>query len=350
VEKLAMKLSNSIGWCDCSANAVIGCSKVSPGCLNCYAQHDTPARVLRSKGIETWGPKGQRHPVAGFAAKLRRLNKRPWICDKCKRCFDNNECHSPCCQKNNCTRQLRRIRCFADSNSDWLDDRWPVETRVEFLDAIRLAPNVDTLLLTKRPENFKERMNLASAWACLCKEEHAFKNSDLCYWLIDWQRGKPPPNVLLGVSAETQEYADKRIPELLTISAAKRFVSLEPLLGPVELFGTAFETKAPFDIPKYGLVRKREMSPQGEVVELRQHPKQLDWVIVGGESGKNARPCNVEWIRSIVKQCKAAGVPCWVKQLGAFPQMGPDDSQIIQHPKGSALYEWPADLQVRETP
>jgi protein gp37 len=81
-----MKIENNIGWCDETGNKVTGCDKVSPGCKNCYAEKGTRARVLRAMGIETWGPKGKRHPVADFSKKVRRLNKL-CVCDKCHNAY-----------------------------------------------------------------------------------------------------------------------------------------------------------------------------------------------------------------------------------------------------------------------
>ena len=299
-----MKFESNIGWCDVTANAVIGCSKVSPGCVNCYALNDTPARILRAKGIETWGPKGVRHFVAGFAEKVRRMNKL-CICDRCREvqavCREvqavkwlNDRCRAeyPQGQANEnrrCVGITRRIRCFADSNSDWLDDRWPVETLAAFLQAIHDAPNVDFLLLTKRPENWRGRVTNAA--------EHLINQGSTDGWLINWMMtnfNSPPKNVWLGVSAENQEYADRRIPELLKIPAAVRFVSAEPLLGPIN-----------FD-PHW-------LGAGGRTGDNYQQP-QIHWIVVGGESGKNRRYCSALWITAIADQCNAFGVPVWVKQ------------------------------------
>ena len=272
-----MKLESNIGWCDATiGGAVIGCTKISPGCANCYAANDTPARVLRAGGVETWGPSGVRHPVAGFAAKVRGLNKL-CICNECHEALQIN-----CLTTNHACESYpagmldgtpRRIRLFADSNSDWLDGQWPVETLAAFLKVIHDAPNVDFLLLTKRPESFFQR--LEAVW-----KHNIGQHQDFCDWLRFWgMDGKPLKNIWIGVSAENQKCADERIPDLLSIPAAVRFVSAEPLLSPIRL------TLA-----------------------------NIDWLIVGGESGKNRRACAVEWITDIADQCQAANVPVWVKQ------------------------------------
>jgi protein gp37 len=127
----------------------------------------------------------------------------------------------------------------------------------------------------------------------------------------------PLPNVWIGTSVEDQPRADERISELLQVPAALRFLSCEPLLGPIDL----------------GLKR---LGDRG-----------IDWVIGGGES--NGRPCDVAWIRSIVDQCKSAGVPVFVKQLGSDPRHGLERLDL-RHSHGGDPSEWPEDLRVREMP
>ena len=259
-----MKLENSIGWCDVTGNKVIGCDKVSPGCKNCYAEVGTVARVMRHRAVnpvETWGPHGTRIAVADFTAKLRRLNKL-CICDGCHETYPVEWLSRP---NTHCTNLagdfcgiFRRIRFFADSNSDWLDDKWPVETFVEFLREIHSAPNVDVILLTKRIENWNPKDSL-------------------------------PPNVWPGVSVENQAMADQRIRAVLEIPAAVRLLSVEPLLEGIDL--------------SLGLLNTTRLDLTG-----------IDWVIVGGESGPARRDCGVEAIVSVAEQCVAARVPVYVKQ------------------------------------
>lgn len=273
-----MKIENNIGWCDATTNAVIGCDKVSPGCKNCYAEAGTRARVLRAQGRETWGPKGERVPV-NFEPVFRRLNKL-CVCDKCHEGFKllgeiavSNVDHA-----RTCGGDVRRPRLFADSNSDWLDPKWPVETLARFLDAIRLAPNVDVLLLTKRIELFKQRMAFA-----LGDAKELRWGAQLVSWLEKWLAGTPPPNLWLGISVE-DNLRCIRIPILRGTPAAVRFISFEPLLE---------------DLPKLTL-------------------DGIGWAIVGGESGKNRRDCGVAAIESVVAQCAAAGVPVYCKQDSAM--------------------------------
>lgn len=180
--------------------------------------------------------------------------------------------------------------------------------------------------------------------------------------LLTW----PLPNVWLGTSVEDQRWADVRIPELLATPAAVRFVSCEPLLGPLDLEWCAGIN---------AIARDWAGGPGGGTGA--PHPL-LNWVIVGGESGPGAGPCDVAWVRSVVSQCRAAGVAVFVKQLGAKPRnwcvaagldLGYDflpdfcdrwDSgegahcgdrcSLLKSRKGGDMTEWPEDLKVREFP
>lgn len=181
------------------------------------------------------------------------------------------------------------------------------------------------------------------------------------------ERPWPLPNVYLGVSVEDQKTADERIPLLLQCPAAIRWVSAEPLLGPVDLAHLLHHEFQPGN-PEHGHHRQcSAIAPDnlrhcGYPPEAHPMPG-IDWVVVGGESGPGARPCNVEWIRSIVGQCKGAWVPVFVKQLGGFPRVamnqtdfartvhvGPDLFADLRSSKGADPSEWPEDLRVREMP
>lgn len=154
----------------------------------------------------------------------------------------------------------------------------------------------------------------------------------------------PPPNVLMGVSVEDQKRADERIPELLATKAAVRFVSYEPGLGPVD----ARQYLEPAE--EHGI--DPETWRVGACIGVRPA---LDWLICGGESGPNARKFNVPWARSLVEQCRAAGVACFVKQLGSVAidpgrSAFSHDPLILKSRKGGDPSEWPEELRVREFP
>lgn len=186
--------------------------------------------------------------------------------------------------------------------------------RLRLCSLIEQTPWLDWLLLTKRPENVLKLV----PWGCSGDAKH----------LRPW-----PSNVWLGVTAEDQRRADERIPILLSIPARVRFVSYEPALGLVD-FSEALKS------------RTRAVHDPG-----------VDWIIVGGESGSKARPFDLAWARSTVRQCHAAGVACFVKQMGSNTVRGPSgapddggDRFEWADPKGGDPSEWPEDLRVREFP
>jgi hypothetical protein len=166
--------------------------------------------------------------------------------------------------------------------------------------------------------------------------------------------GWPLPNVWLGTSVEDQQRADERIPHLLRCPAAVRWLSCEPLLGPVDLA----------HVLGGGYVTIRN----GETLPAAVNNQPLNWIVAGGESGNGARPCDLAWIRSITRQCQDARVPVFVKQLGAQPyyiepcppgQEGADIEGVpdsctadlyTPDPKGGNPDYWPADLRVRQMP
>lgn len=152
------------------------------------------------------------------------------------------------------------------------------EWRTEAYDIMQKTPHLTYLLLTKRAENIASRWGGAQSLA---------------------------KNIWLGVTTENQEQMCERVPTLLETPATKKFVSIEPMLGPVSL-------RIPIVV--------------------------LDWVIVGAESGPDRRPCKIEWVRSIVEQCKEAGVPVFVKQLHIDGKVSSD------------INEWPEDLRIQEFP
>lgn len=271
-----------IEWCDKTFNPWIGCTKVSPGCAHCYAE----ARDLRFEGGIHWGKGATRRRTSA----ANRRDPLKWNADarKARETYDAEPTYFHLGEP-----PPRRPRVFCASLADWLDDEVPIEWLADLLRLIRRTPNLDWLLLTKRPQNWKTRLD-----AVVCSEP--MRDPDDCFpdsprtlsdWIIDWYNDEPPQNVWWGTTIEDQQRADERIPQLLAIPARVRFLSCEPLLGPVDL----------------GLIR----SPAGG----RGY---FDWVICGGESGANARPMRLEWARGLRDQCRAAGVPFFFKQWGEY--------------------------------
>lgn len=333
-----MSENTKIEWCDHSWSPWRGCTKVSAGCANCYAE------TLSKRNPAVLGQWGKGKP---------RVLAKNWR-DPVK--WDRAAALREAFLEGQGGNKVFPSLC------DWLDDEVPIEWLARFIGLIYDTPNLTWLLLTKRPELWRERINRAIAVWCDC--EWSTEMGDYRNWLTKWvYHGIAPPNVWVGTSVEDQANADRRIPALLRIPAAGRFLSLEPLLGPVDIRL----------VPD--LMKSFNSSPHGWHNWLRQR---IQWAIIGGESGHGARPCNVEWVRALVRQGKAAGVPTFVKQLGARPILNPcrqhhfdwrhntsnaerpDDKLFtedgehwrirLNHPKGGDPAEWRDDLRVREFP
>lgn len=294
-----MSEKTKIQWCDHTFNPWIGCTKVSPGCTMCYAEVSTPSRV---RGIE-WG-----------AGKTRqRTSPANW--------------KEPLRWNKAAAGKAIRPRVFCASLSDWLDDEVPIEWLADLIRLIYDTPHLDWLLLTKRPENFFSRMR--AAWDV--GVDHGAADA----WLWNWMMSKTAPaNVWIGTTAEDQLRADQRLPELIKIPAVVRFVSVEPMLGVIDFTSHFLRARGG-----------------------------LHWAIFGGESGRNARHCDVGWIRSAGTQCRIYHVAPFVKQLGANATIAPQGYDPvsgalrspmpmfgIKDPKGGEPSEWPEDLRVREFP
>jgi protein gp37 len=260
-------------------------------------------------------------------------------------------------------RKPRRV--FVNSMSDLFHEGVPFDYIDRVFAVMALTPRHTYQVLTKRPERMAEYLIDSRDMLGNKTDERVSMEAEN----VGGDRDKPLPwplaNVWLGTSTENQRAADERIPHLLKCPAAVRFLSCEPLLGPIDLKPWLGFLPLPSDAARY--------------LERMSGVPRLHWVIVGGESGPGARPCNVEWVRSIVGQCGAAGVACFVKQLGSVPTMdaavwkamsdigpvplldhrgaklGPElvRLHIEGSSKGGEMDGWPqacADLRVREFP
>lgn len=212
-------------------------------------------------------------------------------------------------------------RVFVNSMSDLFQDGVPDQFLHEVYHVMEQCSQHTFQVLTKRAE----RMRAYLDWRYGPDEEHP--------------RGRiPSRHIWHGVSVENRAWKSRVVPHLVSTRSAVRFVSVEPLLEDLGDISAWFP-------------REREVS-QTQSVWISG----VDWVIVGGESGSAARDCAVEWIRSIQRQCAVAGVPCFVKQLGARPittdatHWLPSRRLLLRDKKGGDLTEWPEDLRVREYP
>lgn len=327
-----MSEQTKIQWCDHTFNPWEGCTKVSPGCLHCYAE----TRNHRF-GMDNWGKGKPRRRTS--ASNWKQPLK--WNRDA------DAEYHQAIedCKIGGLPFDWHRPRVFCASLADWLDDEVPIDCLADLLKLIHDTPNLDWLLLTKRPENFFALLQ--------CAWRYMATRSDLreaTQWVINWEnRGQFPQNVWIGTSVEDQKRADERIPELLQIPAKIHFLSVEPMLGPID-----------FDSVRHGNDPDLTMIDSG----------MIHWAIFGGESGPGARPCDMLWIQDGIRQCRAAGVAPFVKQLGSIAACGnancfdfPDDEMLASYGEGAAavrlmtrdskggdMAEWPEDLRIREFP
>jgi len=278
-----MAKNSKIEWTTHTFNPWRGCSKVSPGCAHCYAEQLVTTRL---KG--EWGP-GAPRQLAKDATWRQPLawNREANVC---LLAWERREEGSAVLHYEKPTRP----RVFCASLADVFDREVPTAWRVRLFALIEATPHLDWLLLTKRPQRWAARTFEAAGAGCAFAQR--------------WIAGEAPANVWIGTSVEDQRRADERIPELLSIPARVRFLSMEPLLGPVTLFDVDGEISQ-------AMVRKNPRT-------IAFPADLIDWVIVGGESGTNARPMHPDWARSLRDQCADVGVPFFFKQWGEWYPIG----------------------------
>jgi len=362
-----------IEWADYTFNPWIGCTKVSEGCKNCYAE----ALSKRAPHLVLGQDKAAaKLPIWGGGAPRRVTSFMNW--NQVERWNAKAEQEG--------VRRRVFIASMADVFEDFHGKVLNVGTmkgldgvREKLFNLIEDCPALDMLLLTKRPENVLKMV--PKAWV----------HEDYCGWfkggLCTCQRlgSNWPDHVWIGCTVENQERAEERIPQLLKIPAPVRFVSYEPALGPVDF------DRGRCDTHDRQFVRTDEGGHEycnecaandstGELSHghwLRAYPSKtrrgINWVIAGGESGNNARPCAIEWLQDAREQCAEAGVPFFGKQMGAYvvsearaassqeelddlgiPGIYPQDRWLwragLSDKKGADVEQWPNDLGTRQFP
>lgn len=327
-----MAQQTNIEWTDKSWNFLRGCSRVSEGCRNCYAERTAirfakPGEAYHGLVQSTPGGPKWTGKVEFFEHIL--LEPLKW--------------RKPC-------------RVFVNSMSDLFHEKVTDEMLDKAFAVMALTPQHTYQILTKRPERMREyfanpfdRLDAIGS-ACKASFGKTLIGDPVGLCSIPdsvYVDELPLPNVWLGVSVEDQNTADERIPLLLQTPAAVRWVSYEPALGPVDLRHIHHDDTVEIDAltGDHGVIRPL----QG------RSDKHLDWIVVGGESGPGARPFDIQWARDIIAQCKAADVPVFVKQLGAKPYEtfnGTGSALIsLEDRKGGDIDHWPYDdLCVREFP
>lgn len=273
-----------IEWTEATWNPIAGCSVVSPGCTNCYAMRRVAPRlaanpatphyagtVMPSKAGPVWTGK------IGIASDRVLTAPLRW-------------------------RAPRTV--FVNSMSDLFHEDVPDAVIDRVFAVMALSPQHTFQVLTKR--SARMRAYCDNRGGGVSKRISMIATDTLVRW--------PLPNVWLGVSAERQQEADERVPDLLATPAAIRFVSAEPLLGPIDL--------NTIELRRFGSLPNEMSQRLGDyVLPLRgaftDSPK-IDWVITGFESGNGARPGHPDWARSIRDQCAAASVAYFHKQNGVW--------------------------------
>ncbi len=292
-----------IEWATDVWNPVVGCSVVSPGCTNCYAMR-MAARIERMQNSAFDATEARRRsPYAG----LTPASKGGPVWNGKVALASDETLIAP-------FRWNRRRRIFVNSMGDLFHEAVPDAWIDRVFAVMALAPQHTFQVLTKRSKQMREYLSAAGLNVRVQNVVDTMEPDGVWEFkgfeplvLDDF----PLKQVWLGVSAEDQPRADERIPDLLATQAAVRFVSCEPLLGPIDL--TTIRFWSPCRIPEYG-GDGHELLPAFRPHPERKHVPALDWVIVGSESGPGARPCDLAWVRAIKDQCVAASVPFFWKQ------------------------------------
>lgn len=341
----------NITWADWTWNPIRGCSRISPGCIHCYAEADMARKNYNRKvpgchGYAEFRIVGQRSEphwtgnVELIEEKL--LEPLSWRRKAAKFRAEHG----------------RKPRAFI-SMSDLFHENLPDEDIDRVFAVAALTPEINHMFLTKRAKRMAEYFSgewLSGRITCHCAaiidervDPLSRRSDDLRAVCQAWEEDEPLPNVALGVSVESQKYADERIPHLLRTPAAMRFVSYEPALEVVDW--------------------DRCYRDHNDSSGMCDHEDSgIDMIIVGGESGPGARPFDIAWARQTVEQCRAAGVAPFVKQMGSnpvtmmsinaalelhrFAGRNPDKLEPLsfRDRKGEDMSEWPEDLRVREWP
>jgi protein gp37 len=292
---VTMAKETGIAWADSTFNPWIGCTKVGPGCDHCYAE----ARMDKRLHIVNWGAGAARKRTS--AANWREPLKWDAARAKAIAAGENPPPH----------------RVFCASLADVFDNEVDPQWRADLFALIRATPNLTWLILTKRIGNAAKMLM------------EALGNKDL-----DTGALFHPilPNVWIGATVINQTEADRDIPKLLTTPAAKRFLSIEPMLGPIDLTNIRESVGTRGRICRINVLEADEANPAHAEIVATLGPNypttRLDWIICGFESGKDARPGHPDWVRSLRDQCAAAGVAYFFKQWGEWAPLDHFPSEI----------------------
>lgn len=309
-----MSEGTRIPWAHNTFNPWWGCVKIAPECQRCYA-----ATFSHRLGHDLWGPNSAR----------RMSSESYW--------------QLPLKWNTDAARAGERRRVFCASMADWLEARPDlIAPRLRLFDLIRRTESLDWLLLSKRVGDWQALV--AQAMQAVPGACDAY--DDTLIWLSDWLCGKPPKNVWVGTTIGHPDRLDQ-ITALRAVPAVVHFISIEPLISELSFISDT----------EIGVLNALAGLAPGEVSEVGS--PRIAWAILGGESGAGARPMHLDWMRSLMAECRDAGTAVFVKQLGAnvytLPEGSGGDDGVTQRVRlidrsGSDMAEWPPDLRVREFP
>jgi len=272
-----MSSETSIEWTNASWNPTTGCDRVSPGCDHCYAL--TLAKRLKGMGAAHYQNDGDPSTSGPGFASTMHPDSLGWP-----------------------LKRRKPTKIFVNSMSDLFHDDVTVEFIARVFAVMAVTPRHTYQILTKRHARLRSLLGGQGRVEFLLWYSQALGELLATYPGLDREPPVwPLPNVHLGVSVEDQKWADIRVPALLATPAAVRFLSMEPLLGPVDL---------------------------GHMLALDEFDRGIGWVIVGGESGSGARPMHPDWVRLIRDQCQAAGVPVFFKQFGEWAPVPSGEARL----------------------
>lgn len=342
---MADQRDGGIAWTEQTWNPIRGCTRISSGCTRCYAE------VVAARFSD---------PGMAYEGLARRTSAGPRWTGKLK--VVEEHLADP-------IRWRRPRMIFVNSMSDLFHQSLSIDVIARVYAVMILSPHHTFQVLTKRAARMREVLTDSSFYRRVLDAATGFRARwpGLTGIGISDPTKFPPMNVWNGVSVENQPAADQRVPELVATPSSVRWLSIEPQIGPVDL--SAFIGGPYVTLP-------------GDQVEPNRNAG-IDWVVIGGESGRDPRPFNVEWARSLLAQCRGAGVPVFMKQLGSNPTANYYDegyrelheAEGIEHPEpidwdyrdgqpplgtrmsvrgrsraGGDMAEWPADLRCREFP
>jgi len=323
-----------IEWADATVNAVNGCSVLSPGCTNCYAMKLAGTRLKHHPSRAGLTVETKAGPVWNGTVRL-----------------NEDALMQP-------LRWKRPRRIFWNAHGDLFHEAVPDEWIDHVFAVCALTPQHTHMILTKRAERMREYMGSTATRERIARqmlENYKAWGVSALPTLIDALANRaeetdpsiaamPIRNVWLGVSVEDQTRADERIPDLLATPAAVRFLSCEPLLGPINLTDITIREAAgeePSGLTTLDALTGLHRDAEDTITGIYGQPDpHIDWVIIGAESGRGARWMRNEWAQALVDQCKPTGVAAFVKQLsGGGPKAIHD---IKQFPEGLRVREFPA--------